>query len=177
MKLVEAKGAISYVFTEIVPVFEKTNQPSEHEAMWTAIHLLGGLTFTLALPDVSLANKLSAPIMASTAYALKQSYHVYIKPQLPDNCMVTIVADSIFGGITALPFALLTGNPIAIGLGMLQGGVISSLSCYNSNSGNNHDEESSAIATAITVVGELCPNVVYDMIKRQFYYDQQLHFL
>ena len=172
MKIVETKEAIFYILTEIIPWLDKDRQASENSSFietqgpWIAAHLAGGLVFATAFSSKA-GVPVIAPIFSTAAYTLKYAYHA-AKLQLLGEYegvgfgLVKVVADALWGGLIALPIALLTGNPLGIVYGALQGALIGGLSCYG-HSSPSYDESTLLANTA--VVGGLSYAYLQGMIS------------
>lgn len=164
MKIVETRAALTYVLTEIIPIFARNTKAIENtnfmysECPWIGAYLLGGLAFSLSFPgieNVPLLSKVLAPVSSTASYISRHLYHTEIKQKLlgddyANNCMVNVIADAAFGGIGSLPFAIMTGNPTPVVYGALQGGVIGGLACASSY---NNNYASNVVANIATVSG------------------------
>ncbi len=146
MKLIEVKESISYIFTDIIPIFDKEKTIDkisfvEKEGFWTAAHFVCGIAFSFAVPGVdalSTASKLLAPISATSLYVLRHYYHSELKQNLlgqeaANSCLFNIAMDAGFGALTSLPIAFMTGSPILMLYGAGQSAIIAATSCLSSD--------------------------------------------
>jgi hypothetical protein len=186
MKLVETKEAIKYIFTEIIPILStgsnntthaeaskdssnKQNSFLDQEGMWIGLHLLGGLSFTLAHPgsSLSISNKLILPVTSTSAYVARHYYHIELKQQLfgegllAGSCVVNMVSDTAFGVVMALPFAVTTANPLPLAYGAAQGAAMSSVNCLATNTEASDYSWISSIAANTAAVAAVAYTTVY----------------
>ncbi len=145
MKLIEVKESIFYIFTDIIPLINKSNSAEknsfvEKEGLWSVAHLAGGIAFSYSLPGgetLSAMSKILAPLSGTSSYVLRHYWHSEIKQNLigkeaASSCAYNIVMDGVFGALTAIPVSIITANPSLILYGAGQGGFMAATSCFNS---------------------------------------------
>ena len=133
MKIIEVKESIGYLFTEMIPIFDKSQTQDkesfiEKEGLWIAIHFAGGVAFSWGLPGaktIGTASKVIAPISATSSYTLRHYYHEEFKEHFPGY---TLALDTGFAVVTGLPVAYMTGNYGILLENAAQGAAISALS-------------------------------------------------
>lgn len=138
MKVIEVKESITYLFTEIIPIFDKPPSQEEDsflskEGVWISIHLAGGIAFSWGLPgaeNIGMASRVLAPISATSSYALRHYYHEEFKQQCPGY---TLALDTVFTVLTSLPVAYMTGNYGILVQSAGHGAAINLLSQFSSN--------------------------------------------